>query len=243
METPADRLRKARLDAGYATAIEASSAFGYNRNSYASSENGNRGVTAAKAALYAAAFGVRADWILYGPDAGNSDIGSPNTGSAATPEIRLPAGPHTIDKSNASAPVPVDLGAATVPVFGSAAGGYEGHFVLNGERLADILAPSSLKGVHDAYAVYVSGDSMEPRYFQSEAVFVNPKKPVAKGDFVVIQVFEGSDDDPELHCYVKRFQGTRHGDVVCDQFNPPKELLFPRARLQKVHKIVASGEG
>lgn len=241
METPADRLKKARLDAGYATAVDASSTLGYNRNSYASSENGNRGITAAKAAHYAAAFGVRADWILYGAEAAAPARNAPVSGNPVSggPPPALSAR----QSPNASAPVAVDLGSATVPVFGSVAGGYEGHFVLNGERLADILAPSSLKGVHDAYAVYVSGDSMEPRYFQSEAVFVNPKKPVAKGDFVVIQVFEGPDDDPELHCYVKRFQGTRHGDVVCDQFNPPKELLFPRARLQKVHKIVASGEG
>jgi len=55
-----------------------------------------------------------------------------------------------------------------IPAFGQAMGGKNGAFVLNGNKIADVLAPPSLDGVPDAYAVLVVGDSMEPRYFAGE---------------------------------------------------------------------------
>lgn len=36
---------------------------------------------------------------------------------------------------------------STVPAYGQAAGGKDGQFVLNGNKIADILAPASLTGV------------------------------------------------------------------------------------------------
>ena len=41
---------------------------------------------------------------------------------------------------------------------------------LNGNQASEVLAPSTLAGVPGAYAVYVVGDSMEPRYFEGETV-------------------------------------------------------------------------
>src|SRR5262249_26816986 len=61
-----------------------------------------------------------------------------------------------------------------IPVYGHAMGGKDGEFVLNGNQVSEVLAPPNLSHVPDAYAVYVVGDSMEPRYFAGETVFVNP---------------------------------------------------------------------
>jgi len=58
-----DRLRQARLDAGHETAAAAAEAFGWNRNTYASNENGNAPFSYRKAKEYAAAFGVSAEWL------------------------------------------------------------------------------------------------------------------------------------------------------------------------------------
>lgn len=58
-----ERLRQARLDAGYETAAAAAEAFGWNRNTYASNENGNAPFSYRKAKDYAAAFGVNAEWL------------------------------------------------------------------------------------------------------------------------------------------------------------------------------------
>src|ERR1700744_3866117 len=45
--------------------------------------------------------------------------------------------------------------AARIPAYGQAVGGKDGEFILNGNRIVDILAPPSLQGVPDAYAVPV----------------------------------------------------------------------------------------
>ncbi|MDP2215138.1 helix-turn-helix transcriptional regulator [Phenylobacterium sp.] len=63
MNDRSDRLRQARLDAGYETAAAAAEAFGWNRNTYASNENGNAPFSYRKAKDYAAAFGVSAEWL------------------------------------------------------------------------------------------------------------------------------------------------------------------------------------
>jgi phage repressor protein C with HTH and peptisase S24 domain len=66
MSTPGDRLRQARLAAGLATAAEGAARAGAKYYTYVQHENGVRGIPTDKAALYARAFGVEPQWILYG---------------------------------------------------------------------------------------------------------------------------------------------------------------------------------
>lgn len=131
-----------------------------------------------------------------------------------------------------------------VPAYGHAMGGVDGEFVLNGNKIADILAPPSLRNIPEAYAVYVAGDSMEPRYDAGMVVFVNPRMPVRRGDYVVAQV-RGKEDEPEL-AYVKRFISRANGVLRLEQLNPPKVLEFtfdgPPDQFCTIHKIVFSGE-
>lgn len=57
------RLREARLAKGFETAASAADAFGWNRNTYASNENGNAVFSYRRAKEYARAFGVRPEWL------------------------------------------------------------------------------------------------------------------------------------------------------------------------------------
>lgn len=66
METAGDRLRKARIDAGFETIEAAAQALGVNRFTYGQHENGIRGVPKSKAPLYARRYKVSAEWLLYG---------------------------------------------------------------------------------------------------------------------------------------------------------------------------------
>ena len=59
----AERLREARQARGFETASAAADAFGWNRNTYASNENGNAPFSYRKAKDYAAALGVRPEWL------------------------------------------------------------------------------------------------------------------------------------------------------------------------------------
>ncbi|MDO8380494.1 S24 family peptidase [Phenylobacterium sp.] len=63
MDDPCQRLRLARTEKGFDTAAAAAEAFGWNRNTYASNENGNAPFSYRKAKEYAAAFGVRPEWL------------------------------------------------------------------------------------------------------------------------------------------------------------------------------------
>lgn len=58
-----NRLREARIAKGFDTAAAAADAFGWNRNTYASNENGNAAFSYRRAKDYAAAFGVRPEWL------------------------------------------------------------------------------------------------------------------------------------------------------------------------------------
>ena len=90
-----------------------------------------------------------------------------------------------------------------------------------------------------AYAVYVSGDSMEPRYFDGEIVYVNPAKRVRRGDFVVAQIQPG-EHAPRL-AYVKRFLRWNAHELVLSQYNPEKELRFEAGHVVSVHLAVMGG--
>ena len=63
MDERFQRLRVARTEKGFDTAAAAAEAFGWNRNTYASNENGNAPFSYRKAKEYAAAFGVRPEWL------------------------------------------------------------------------------------------------------------------------------------------------------------------------------------
>jgi phage repressor protein C with HTH and peptisase S24 domain len=82
---------------------------------------------------------------------------------------------------------------------------------------------------------------MEPRYFAGEAVFVNPRLPVRRGDFVVAQI--AVEDDAPPHAYIKRFVARDARTLRLEQFNPKKALAFPVARVISVHRIIMGGDG
>jgi transcriptional regulator with XRE-family HTH domain len=83
MDGRAERLRQARIEAGYDTAAAAADAHDWSRNTYASNENGNAPFSYRRAKEYAAAFGVTAEWLYdaSGPAA------APAGGSGHVPVI------------------------------------------------------------------------------------------------------------------------------------------------------------
>jgi phage repressor protein C with HTH and peptisase S24 domain len=239
IDTPHQRLRFARAQAGYASASDAARAMGIGEPTYLGHENGNRGLSRA-ARRYALFFHVSLDWLLGGRGefeiaGGEARLATTLRTAVGLAEPSLPAPPR-----NAEVGGPARFG-ATIPAYGQAVGGKDGEFILNGNRIVDILAPPSLQGVQDAYAVYVVGDSMEPRYFAGETVFVNPRLPVRRRDFVVAQIAAEEGEPP--HAYIKRFVAREARLLRLEQFNPKKTLEFPVGRVISVHRIIMGGDG
>ena len=144
MTQPSDRLRQARIRKGFDQAIDASSAYGWNRNTYASNENGNAPFSFKSAQKYAAAFGVRAEWLYSG------------TGPMVDEEISIPEGA-----------IPV----APIPVIGEIAAGNWKEAVR--KSTLSIPAPlPSMPPL--AFALEVSGDSMDLLVEDGAMIIVDP---------------------------------------------------------------------
>ena len=128
-----------------------------------------------------------------------------------------------------------------IPVYGQAVGGKDDEFVLSGNQVSEVLAPPVLSHVPNAYAVYVVGDSMEPRYFAGETVFVNPRLPISRGSFVVAQISKDQEAE-KPRAYIKRFLSQDAKRLRLEQYNPKKIFEFSTSTVVAIHRIVMSGE-
>lgn len=81
MSDPAERLRTARLRAGFSTGKDAAEAMGVSVSTYLGHENGSRGIKPGMATRYAKKFKVSEQWLLYGVGVG------PGTNGDMTAEV------------------------------------------------------------------------------------------------------------------------------------------------------------
>jgi phage repressor protein C with HTH and peptisase S24 domain len=149
-------------------------------------------------------------------------------------------------RANGSMPfrAAIDVGQPRdLPVYGRAVGGEETWFEFNGEAMDWLFRPSLLNGAREAYAMFVSGSSMEPRYMEGETVYVNPARPVRVGDFVVALLQPKAPGAP-ARGLVKQLAGRSNGRILLRSLNPPDAPLLelPAEEVVSVHRIVLSGE-
>ncbi|MBY3073430.1 helix-turn-helix transcriptional regulator [Rhizobium laguerreae] len=231
MKKPRDRLQEARASAGYDSPTAAASAFprDINKNTLISHENGNRELSRKAAEKYAKLFNVDAGWLLYG-SAHSLNVNETSPGILQNLEL-----PNAIIRDKVEG-----LG-RTIPVYGQAVGGVDGEFLMNGSVLYEVKAPPAIASIPDAYAVQVAGDSMSPRYDDGEICYVDPRRRVKKGDYVIVQI--RNDEHGPLLAYVKKFIRQNSIELVLEQFNPAKELRFASGTVVSVHYITLAGNG
>lgn len=220
-----DRLRQAR-EKKYKTAKDAADALGMKTSTYRAHENGQNPFGIDEAQVYGAKFGVDPLWLIG------------MTGTLTDSKI-MPVNVAAQDGPNATITGKVEGYAKLIPVYGQAVGGIDGEFIMNGNILYETMAPPVISEIAGAYAVLVSGDSMSPRYEDGETCFVDPRRRVKKGDYVIAQI-QFDESSPPL-AYVKRFVRRNSVELVLEQFNPAKELVFPESSVVSVHFIAMSG--
>ena len=114
---------------------------------------------------------------------------------------------------------------------GARGGGSEREMFLQDGPIGFTPRPTNLAEVRDAYAIYMTGDSMEPRYIQGWLLHVNPFKPPIRGRDVVVY----KRDQAVL---IKQFLRW-NGDVLeLRQLNPDETLQIPRTEVAECHLIV-----
>lgn len=129
-----------------------------------------------------------------------------------------------------------------IPIYGRIVGGTGGRFYFDGPTLGEVRCLPLLEYVPGAYAVYVSGECMEPRYFSGEVIYVNPAKPPRRGDFVVIQVKpESLDESPSG--LIRRLKCLGPEIAEFEQLNPLQSLCLPTEQILGIDLIVGSAAG
>jgi phage repressor protein C with HTH and peptisase S24 domain len=169
----------------------------------------------------ARATGVNLEWLETGDGQLSASPQSPDQGreQLTTPEINVAA-------------MPRDL-----PILGCGACGEGGLFDFNGQTLDFARRPARLAGIKDAYALYVSGESMAPWREHGDLVYVHPHQPVKIGDYVVVQMMPTSSAGT-IGAYIKKLLRRTASEVQLLQFNPREELKIPTKRIGAIHRIV-----
>lgn len=218
----ADRIRKRLAELGK-TANGASVETGGSASTIPNILNGRsespRGKTLTK---IAAVLGVTEAWLLNGDEST-----SPIPNAVPAPDVTLPAA-STLAKD--------------MPVLGTAAGSdiSKGAFQLTTDVIDYVRRPPGLAGAKDAYALYVEGDSMSPRYEHGELIFIHPHRKVAVGDYIVIQ--EPDRDREETRAFIKRLVKLTGTTLKVEQFNPPAQLDFVLRPGLIWHKVVTDSD-
>jgi phage repressor protein C with HTH and peptisase S24 domain len=131
----------------------------------------------------------------------------------------------------------VILPSADVPVLGTALGGdSDGDFLLNGQPLHYVKRPAKFVGRDDLFALYVSGSSMQPRYFGGELIFCEARRAPVIGDHVVVEMHPTTDGI--VPAYLKRLDAITPTMVKLTQYNPPKVLEIERKRIRQIVRVL-----
>lgn len=155
----------------------------------------------------------------------------------------LPPDPTSIVRGEVrTAPVraPNALAPRDLPVLGTAAGSLVGAFQFTRDVIDYVRRPPALEGVTEAYGLYVENESMSPMYRPGELIFVHPRRPVLKGDAIVIQVKRSAIDDMEA--YIKIFSGKNAEWLVAEQLNPPGTLRYKLDTVAYIHKVLTMND-
>lgn len=103
-----------------------------------------------------------------------------------------------------------------LPIYASAEGG-NGQMVTDFRPIDFMIAPEPLVNVTKAFGMYITGDSMEPRYYQGEVALIHPHRPPRPGDDVLLV----RDEHGSSFCMIKRLRGATSQLWRLTQFNPP----------------------
>jgi phage repressor protein C with HTH and peptisase S24 domain len=245
-----ERLRQARMNAGFKSASGAAKHFSWGESTYRAHENGQNKFDYTDAQKYGKAFNVNPSWLFVG----STDLGSSTGINDAAREDELiqvkvaqshrqaPIGIPPFIQPPLRADMPADL-----PVYGFAVGGKEddGEFYMNGQIADYVRRPPGVPNMRGVFGVYVCGESMFPRFQPGELIFATSAQPPAIGDDVVIELkaMNPESDDEADHAargLIKRLKRRSGSRVIVEQFNPAMDIEFDREEIKAIHRVLTN---
>lgn len=128
---------------------------------------------------------------------------------------------------------PEQLPISKIPLYGSAEAGI-GSDITDMDRAIDhVDRPPFLLSATNAYAIYVVGESMSPRFRSGEIVYVDPAVPIRRGGDCIVQMAE----DGKLTAIVKEYKNANDEHVLLQQYNPDKEIKITKDKVISIHSI------
>ena len=210
-----ERIKNSRI-AAKMTQEELARAVGKTRNAVTQWESGVSRPRLNTLEEIAEALEVSVDWLLTG--------NTPNV--AGTETTRTNSKMSDVKFTNGTLP-PRQYMPQDVPVVGTAACNSDyGSFKLDTSIIDYVHRPPALLMTKDLYALYVEGDTMEPRFNAGDLVFVHPHKPVRIGDSVVVQIAKTIDEPIEAMIAVLA-KRTWH-EAFIQKYNPDKIINFDK---------------
>jgi phage repressor protein C with HTH and peptisase S24 domain len=126
-------------------------------------------------------------------------------------------------------------GTDPIPIRSAGRGGNDQEMFLEDGPIGYTSRPANLGGVRAAYAIYMVGDSMEPRYEPGWLLHINPFKPPTRGRDVVVYKLGQV-------VLIKQFVGWEGDTLVLRQLNPPLTLRIPRTEVRECHLVVGADQ-
>lgn len=106
--------------------------------------------------------------------------------------------------------------------------------ISNGDVVDWVTRHPAQFGINKAFAIYVFSDSMEPRYFRGELVYIHPGRPPEVNRDCVIEMKNGD-------VYIKRCLRQGEKKIRVAQFNPPEEKELRRDDIKAIYTVVGRG--
>lgn len=130
--------------------------------------------------------------------------------------------------------------ARTLPVYRVVAPPGVDNEGMFGLALGDVVdhtkRPGVLANVKEAYALYLPGNTMWPWRAQGQIVYVNPARPPAIEDHVLVQL--NGDGEGAPLSFVKRLVQATASGITLRQYHPDKESTLARVRLLTLHRVM-----
>lgn len=173
------------------------------------------------------------DWMvrLAGPLGVEPRDLLPEALSLPTPELAQPIVSLKAPRALPQGGLAPDL----IPVRGAARGGGDQEMFLEDGPIDHAPRPPCLSQVRDAYALYVVGDSMVPRFRPGMLLFVNPHRPPKRDSAVVVVKHSAV-------VLVKAFVEFKADRLILHQHNPDCFLEIFRNEIAAFHCVVGSEE-
>lgn len=128
-----------------------------------------------------------------------------------------------------------------VPVKGVAVGGVDADFSLNGTVSEYVRRPPGLAKANGVYAIYVTSDSMAPKFEPNDLLYVSSLRSAVVGDFVVVEMAPEEDGSPGKG-YIKKLVRRGATVVKLHQFNPDCDIEIETNRIRSIHRVFTNNE-